>query len=103
VSSSGATPFPWRKHWVRLGLLLALMVLPFVPTLGAKAYADAHGCQLHEGFANPCLVDGVDQGDMLYGLFVSGWLGAIAAAAGLIGLIIWAVALYGEMRRWGHG
>lgn len=96
-------PFPWRKHWVRLGLLLVLIALPFVPVLWAKALADAHGCQLHEGFPNPCVIDGVDQGEMLYGLFLSGWLGVVTGAAGIFGLIAWAIALYGEMSRWGRG
>lgn len=102
MTSSGIAPFPWRKHWIRLGLLLALMVLPFAPALWAKAHADAHSCRLHEGFPNPCIVDGVDQGEMLYNLFVSGWLGAVAAAAGFFGLIIWVIVLLGEMSRWGR-
>ena len=102
MTSSGIKPFPWRKHWVRLGILLAFMLVPFAPPLWAKAHADAHGCQLHEGYANPCIVDGVDQGDMLYGLFISGWLGVIGAAVGLFGLIAWGVALYSEMSSWGR-
>ena len=103
MTSSGIKPFPWRKHWVRLGLLVAFVALPFVPSLWAKAHAEAHGCQLHEGFVNPCMVDGVDQGEMLYGLFVSGWFGVVAGVAGFVGLIAWAIALYGEMSSWGRG
>ena len=102
MTTPATKPFPWRKHWVRLGLLVAFMVLPFAPSLWAKALADAHGCQLHEGFVNPCVVDGIDQGEMLYGLFVSGWHAAIAAAASFVGLITWAIALFGEMNRRGR-
>lgn len=39
----------------------------------ASSVATRHECVLHEGFANPCVIDGVDHGQTLYAMGVSGW------------------------------
>lgn len=54
-----------------LGILICLS--PFIALFWASRFADRHGCDLHEGFVNPCVVNGFDWGDMLYSAFVSGW------------------------------
>ena len=36
-------------------------------------FAEEHDCSLQEGFVNPCIVDGIDWGEKLYGSFASGW------------------------------
>jgi hypothetical protein len=83
--------------------LVALVagLAPGVSLLIASAVAAAAGCTLHEGFASPCPVLGVDLGGALYVLFASGWfllvtmplavLGAgLLLVMGLIDLLHWA-------------
>ena len=79
--------YPWKKHALRLVFLVCLVALCFLPMLVSKWVADAHGCQLHEGFVTPCLVAGMDVGALLYQLFVSGWLAVFAVVVGFYVLI----------------
>lgn len=55
-----------------LGILLCFS--PMAAVLWATSFAEKHGCAVHEGFANSCLVNSTDWGDTLYTAFVSGWL-----------------------------
>ena len=41
--------------------------------------------------SNPCVVDGVDRGEILYSLYLFGWLGVITIQAGMVATAIWAV------------
>ncbi len=103
MTSSGVAPFPWGKHFMRIGLtIVVFIVLPLTPAIWAAIQASAHGCQLHEGSPNPCLIDGVDQGDLLYSLFLTSWLAAIVGAIGIFLIIAWIAILYREMGRWGR-
>ena len=89
-----------RNVFFLLGLILILLLAaaPLIVALGAGAYAANHGCVLHEGFVNPCIVDGQDMGQTLYGLGMVGWfaiatvpLGLGAAAILVFGWILTAV------------
>jgi hypothetical protein len=83
--------YPWAKHLIRIGLLLGIIAACLAPALMAMWTASSHGCTLHEGFANPCVVDGKDIGQDLYGSFVSAWFGVFAAGLGfyiLIGFLV---------------
>ena len=84
--------YPWAKHLIRVGVLLGIIAACFAPSVMASWTATAHGCTLHEGFVNPCVVDGKDIGQDLYVSFTSMWLGAIAAALGFYILIGFAVS-----------
>lgn len=77
-----------------LGLaLIAIGLLPVGSVWWASSFAQAHGCTLHEGYANPCIVAGVDHGDRLYSAFVAGWLMLISLPLALLGLVLLAVVL----------
>lgn len=103
MTSSGVAPFPWGKHLMRIGLtIVVLIVLPLTPAIWAAIQASAHGCQLHEGFPNPCLIDGVDQGDLLYSLGLTVWPAAIVGAIGIFLIIAWIAMLYRELGHWGR-
>lgn len=62
----------WRYGFVLVPLILSIS--PALSALWAAWFAERHGCILHEGFANPCIVDGADWGEALYSAFVLGWL-----------------------------
>jgi hypothetical protein len=87
-----------RLASILLVLLILVCLLPLAAAFGSGWIAAAHGCVLHEGHANPCLIDGRDWGEALYAGFVSGWfmlvtlpLAALALVA-LIGLALTALA-----------
>jgi hypothetical protein len=74
-----------RNVFFLLGLILILLLAaaPLIVALGAGAYAANHGCVLHEGFVNPCIVDGQDMGQTLYGLGMVGWFAIATVPLGL--------------------
>jgi len=80
-----------------LGLVLILLfaAAPILVAVGAGTYAQSHGCTLHEGFVNPCIVDGEDIGKTLYSLGVLGWFSLatipIGGVAALILILVWIV------------
>jgi hypothetical protein len=82
-------------------LIIACIVLigiaPIISTAIAGSIASANGCDLDEGSIHPCLINGVDYGEMLYTLGVMGWLmlASIPIAAGLfvIYLVVWGIIL----------
>ena len=83
--------FPWLPYVLVLLVMLFLALAPVISVFAAFWVAEAHHCVLHEGFTNPCIVNGADVGDTLYFMLVMGWfaiaslpLGAMALAALLV-------------------
>lgn len=79
-----------------LGLVIVVLVglAPVASVFWASDFAQRHGCDLHEGFAQPCLVEGEDWGETLYLAFVMGWFALLTlpvAAAALLGLLVLAL------------
>ena len=85
-----------KFRWIYLILtaVIAVCLYPAYLVLWSSNFAKEHGCIVHEGFQNPCIVDGVDYGEQLYTAFVSGWfLLATLPVAGLCLLIMVVIAL----------
>ncbi|WP_404934104.1 hypothetical protein [Nitratireductor sp. L15S-10] len=78
---------------VLLVVILVLAALPVLSVAFSSILASWHGCTLHEGFSNPCMIAGADRGDMLYTMFVMGWLMLISLPFGMAALIAWTIAL----------
>lgn len=80
-------------------VILVWTVWPMVLVGVASSIAVANGCQLDEGSVHPCVVNGRDMGEQLYGMGVMGWFmlvtiptGLLALAAyGAILLVVWLV------------
>lgn len=76
--------------WFRLLMVLLIIAcaVPLVSVALASALANAYGCTLHEGFANPCLINGEDWGKELYQMGMMGWfmLATLPLAAALLAL-----------------
>lgn len=80
-------------------LILTWTVWPVALVAVAGNIASANGCQLDEGSVHPCIVNGQDIGEQLYGMGVMGWFmlvtiptGLLALAAyGAILLVVWLV------------
>ncbi len=84
-----------RAFVILLTLVLMASLSPLFAVIWASSFAARHGCDLHEGFANPCIIDGKDWGETLYTAFVSGWFMLITlpvAALAAVGLAVLAVA-----------
>ena len=59
----------------------------------AGMIASANGCQLDEGSAHPCIVNGQDMGEQLYGMGVMGWFMLVTFPTGLLALAIYGAIL----------
>ena len=53
--------------------ILFIAALPLISVAIASEIANANGCQLDEGSVHPCIVNGVDQGELLYTMGMMGW------------------------------
>lgn len=80
-----------RLFRIVLALAILACLAPLISTALAGWVASSHGCTLHEGFANPCVINGIDYGETLYTMGVMGWLmlATLPIAAGL--LLLWIV------------
>lgn len=91
-------------HTLIFLLILIVGASPLIAAFAAGAIADANGCTLHEGFVNPCIINGEDWGETLYTLFVLSWLAIgtlpIAVIAALVYLaVVIIIAIILRVRR----
>jgi hypothetical protein len=80
---------------ILLLLILAWTAWPVVLVSAAGAIASANGCQLDEGSAHPCIVNGSDVGEQIYGMGVMGWFMLVTVPTGLIALAAYGAILLG--------
>ena len=59
-------------------------VAPLFVAICAGLIAKTLDCELHEGFENPCVVYGIDIGQLLYFANVIGWLTMVSIPAGAV-------------------
>jgi hypothetical protein len=92
-----------RSLFIGYAIVALFTCWPILSVIVAGTIASWNGCTLHEGFTNPCVVNGKDIGGTLYAMGVMGWfmiatipLGAIS---GLLWTIIWIVLKRRSMLR----
>ena len=79
------------------GLLIGYLVIavlagwPVASVVAAGLIASWNGCTLHEGFTNPCIVNGTDIGGTLYSMGVMGWFMIATIPLAAIGFVVWTV------------
>jgi hypothetical protein len=93
VSDAPARRFPWWVYTLALALILLVALAPLISVMIAGTIAEANGCTLHEGFVNPCLVNGTDMGETLYAMGVMGWFMLATIPLGAMALVAWLVIL----------
>lgn len=80
---------------VILGAIGLFCLSPMISVAIAGTIANRYGCTLHEGFVNPCVINGVDYGETLYSMGVLGWLFfmTVPISVGLLAvyLLVWLV------------
>ena len=94
--------FPWWIYWLLLLVIIVFMISPIIPVSISESLAKQHGCVVHEGFANPCIVDGKDIGNDLYTMGMMGWFFLATAPIGLFALLIWLVGMIVHRVVWGR-
>ena len=92
-----------RRTLLLLAAYLTLLLwLPLLSFALAAIIAVPAGCTLHEGFANPCVIAGVDWGEMLYNLAGMGmWMTLFMMPFMMLSLAGWVVyVMIIIIRRW---
>lgn len=89
-----------RAYGFALAAILVIALFPVLSVAAAGIVADAAGCELNEAAAHPCLIGGVDFGEMLYAMGVLGWLMLGSLPVGGVLLMGWAIALLAHLRQW---
>lgn len=92
-SSPPAKRFPWIAYAIILAGITLAAAAPLLSALAAGAIANAYGCHVDEGRTHPCIVHGSDLGEMLYTMFVAGWLMFLTVPAGAVAFLLWVVAI----------
>lgn len=92
----------WRVHAIVLAIIVFIGIAPILSVVIAGTIASANGCELHEGFANPCVIGGVDYGETLYAMGVMGWFALatlpLAFLTGVAYVILVAIAAVWQRR-----
>ena len=70
---------------------LCFTLIPVACVYLSATLSDALNCTVNEASSSGCLVFGIDIGDLLYTLFVSGWLGIITFPVGGLATIVFFV------------
>ena len=72
MTPAGKPPhFHMRWYWLVFVLIIAFAILPMFTMAYGISVANSHDCAVTEGNINPCIIDGVDQGQTLAALSMS--------------------------------
>ncbi|MCF4096943.1 hypothetical protein [Maritalea mediterranea] len=80
------------KYALVLGIIILVGLGPVLLTLSAGMIAEAHGCTLHEGYVNPCIIWGADRGDTLYEMGLMFWFSYFTVPFAVTAFFIWLIA-----------
>jgi hypothetical protein len=91
-------------HALVIFVILLLGASPIIGAIIAGSIAEINGCTLHEGFVNPCVINGEDWGQDLYmfgtlGLLAIGTLPIAVGVAAIYLLIVIIIAIIQATRR----
>lgn len=101
--ASGAqppAPFEMKLYWQVLGLIAFFALAPWVLVYVAAVIADLNGCTLSATEALPCIIWGVDRGEMVFGLASFAELAYISLSVGLMLGLIWIAILWVSYMAW---
>lgn len=95
-----------KPHFRKMALvLLAIVMFAVAPVLSVMAsigIASAYDCKVNEAATYPCMIGGMDVGELLATMFVAGWFGLATIPMGAVALLIWiatAVVLFARSRQ----
>jgi len=85
--------FGWKGYFIALIVLIVSATSPLIATFSAQGIAAVSGCALHKGYAEPCVIFGMDWGGILHVLNVAAWWSIVTLPAGVIAVLILPVIL----------
>ncbi len=102
MSELPSRPPHFRMRWYLLVLLLIALftVLPVFTTVLGAVIANDHGCAVNEGNINPCVIDGVDQGQTLAFMGMSFLYLLLTFPLGILFFVVWLIVLLVHRSRW---
>jgi hypothetical protein len=74
ATPSESMEYPMRIFRLAMLAFSLLCLSPAFILAGVAIVSSACGCQVHEGYANPCIINGRDVGGLFYSLGMRGWL-----------------------------
>ena len=92
--------FPWIWYLLALFVIFAFAFWPVGSVILCGTIANAYGCRVDEGSANPCMINGHDYGELLYSLGVMGWFMLVTIPAGLVAFVGWLIFLIVHRVAW---
>lgn len=81
----------FKNMALALAAIAGVAAAPVLSVAASSGIASAYGCKLNEADAHPCIVLGMNIGELLYSLFVLGWLMLVTLPLGAIALLIWCI------------
>ena len=102
MSEPPARPPHFHMRWYVLVLLLIALfaVLPVFTTVAGAVIANDHGCSVNEGNVNPCVIDGVDQGQTLAFMGMSFLYLLVTFPLAIVFFVFWLIVLLVHRARW---
>lgn len=89
------------RHLAVLAVIALVSVFPLLMMFAAAWIASLAGCHLDEGSAHMCVILGSDRGEMLYTMFVSGWMTILTLPLGAGFFLLWLLVTVGRIL-WGR-
>jgi len=92
-------------YWPTFILFIASVafgVAPLISVIIAGTLASSHGCTLHEGDVNPCVILGYDFGQLLYTMGMMGWFMFLTVPVAIYGIgssLVMTVVVFFTRRR----
>ena len=80
--------------WLIYGLCLLLITGPLLSAFTAEYLGKLLGCRVDESNAHPCERWGYDWANVLYGMFLMGWLAIFTGPLGILLAVVYSVILY---------
>jgi hypothetical protein len=94
--------FPYWAYLLALGIILLFALAPVISVYFTYLVADANGCTVNEATIHPCIVMGMDLGELLYFTGVMGWFMLATLPLGGGALLVWLASLIIHRIGWGQ-
>jgi hypothetical protein len=99
-SGSAGKKFPWAIYLIVLFVILLITLAPIGSVVACSWIANSYGCKVDEGSVHPCIIGGVDRGQLLYTMGVMGWFMLLTLPAGAFAILGWIIILIVHRSRW---
>lgn len=78
-------------RWLLIGYVVIALIAgwPILSIVIAGTIAEMNDCTLHEGFSNPCIVNGTDVGQTLYTMGMLGFFAIGTIPIGVVLFLLW--------------